>query len=47
VGVGGEALIDRNGALRRLEEKGCCEERNDHALKLAGGSMLAASRATS
>jgi hypothetical protein len=38
--VGSETLIDRNGALRRLKQKGCCEEQNDHALKLAGGQCL-------
>ena len=45
--IGGESLIDCNRALRRLQEKRCGEYRNDHALKLAGGSMLAASQATS
>jgi hypothetical protein len=47
VSIGGEPLIDRDGALRRLQEKRCCKERNDHALNLARASMLAAARATS
>jgi hypothetical protein len=43
VSIGGESLIDRNGALRRLKEKQGCDKRNDHALNLARGRMLAAS----
>ena len=38
--VGSEALVDRDSALRRLEEEGYYEERIDHALKLVVEYLL-------